>query len=299
MSELLAPGGSFAAAYRAFENGADAAYFGLAEFSARAGAVNFTVDHLRRLRGAFPDKTLYLALNTLVAEADLPRAGRLILDGEEAGIDALIVQDPGIARLARTLVPNLPLHASTQMAVYDPAGAADLADAGFSRVVLARECSRDAVRAVREALPDLELEVFVHGALCYGFSGLCQASQALLGRSANRGACGQVCRTWFEDAGRRFYPFSQNDLALEERVRDLVDLGVASLKIEGRMKTPEYAGAVCRYYRAVLDDQPGDRGILAEEAALRYSRDQTAGWFDRSEERRVGKECRSRWSPYH
>lgn len=279
MSELLAPGGSFASAIRAFEHGADAVYLGLSEFSARKGAVNFTLNHLRRLRGAFPDRGIYLALNTLVAESALKRASRLIQEGWDAGIDALIVQDPGIARLASHLVPGLPLHASTQMAIYNAAGAAELADAGFSRVVLARECTLDEIAGIRTALPDLELEVFIHGALCYGFSGLCQASSAVLGRSANRGACGQICRTWFEDGEQHIYAFSQNDLALGEKAGALADLGVASLKIEGRMKGPEYVGSVCAYYRALLDGN-ADTADLAEDAALRFSRDQTAGWLD-------------------
>ncbi len=291
MTELLAPGGSFASAIRAFENGADAVYLGLSEFSARKGAVNFTLDHLRRLRTAYPDKLLYLALNTLVADADLHRAAMLILNASDAGIDALIVQDPGIARIARELLPSLPLSASTQMAVYDLAGAAELADAGFSRVVLARECTFDDIRGIREALPELELEVFIHGALCYGFSGLCQASQALLRRSANRGACGQICRTWFDEEGHHLFPFSLNDLALGDKVLDLVDLGVASLKIEGRMKGPEYTGTVSAYYRAILDRSgkgiegegtPGgaDVSVLAEDAALRFSRNQSIGWLE-------------------
>ena len=287
-SELLAPGGSFASAVRAFEHGADAVYLGLSEFSARKGAVNFTLDHLRRLRTAFPDRSLYLALNTLVADKAMRRAGELLLEAVDSGIDALIVQDPGVARMAQALAPGLPLHGSTQMAVYDGGGAAELLDAGFSRVVLARECSLEEIAEIRQTVPDLELEVFIHGALCYGFSGLCQASQAILGRSANRGGCGQVCRTWFEDGERRLYPFSQNDLALGERIGDLVDLGIASLKIEGRMKGPEYTGAVCARYRALLDGT-GKGGSseavsreLAERAALRFSRDQTTGWLDGS-----------------
>ena len=167
------------------------------------------------------------------------------------------------------------------MAVYDIAGASELADAGFSRVVLARECSLAEITGIRNALPDLELEVFIHGALCYGFSGLCQASQVLLDRSANRGACGQICRTWFTDQGTPLYPFSLNDLAVGEGVSDLVRLGVNSLKIEGRMKSPEYTASVCAWYRAILDgDAEGPvLEALAEDATLRFSRDQTVGWL--------------------
>ncbi|MCG8452872.1 MAG: U32 family peptidase [Spirochaetales bacterium] len=281
MSELLAPGGQFASAFRAFENGADAVYLGLSQFSARKGAVNFSLEDLRRLRGAFPEKSLHLALNTLVSEAQLAQAASLLLRAVDAGIDALIVQDAGIADMAKEMVPHLPLHASTQMAIHDVFGAKDAYDRGFSRVVLARECSLIEIRKIREALPSLELEVFVHGAMCFGFSGLCQASQALLGRSANRGGCGQICRTWFENAqGEKAYTFSQNDLEAAHHILELQSLGVESFKIEGRMKSPEYTGTVCQYYRSLLDGQslPSTKD-LGEEAALRFSRNQSLGWF--------------------
>ncbi len=260
MAELLAPGGGFEAAVRAFENGADAVYLGLSEFSARKSAVNFSMDDLRRLRRFQPDKKLYLALNTLVPDKDLSGAGAILLDARDAGIDAVIVQDAGIANLVRRLTPELALHASTQMAVHNVEGAREVLDEGFTRAVLARECTLKEIREIRRAVPELELEVFVHGALCFGFSGLCQASQFLLGRSANRGECGQICRTWFESEGRAVYPFSQNDLALGGRVRDLASAGVASLKIEGRMKGPQYTASVCRWYRILLDGDDDSAG---------------------------------------
>ncbi len=268
LPEWLAPAGDWDCARAAVENGADAIYFGLEKFNARMRARNFTaadlpelMDFLRRrgVRG-------YVTFNTLVFENELDDAEQHLRAVIAAGADAAIVQDAGICRLIRQLSPDFPIHASTQMTITSAAGIEFARELGCSLVVLARECSiaeiakmDSALRAASAALP---LEVFVHGALCVAYSGQCLTSEALGGRSANRGECAQACRMPYDlisdgapvPLGDRRYLLSPQDLAGLELLPDLVRAGVASLKIEGRLKSPEYVANITRIYRQALDE---------------------------------------------
>ena len=284
--ELLAPAGSLHTALSAFEAGADAVYCGMTEFSARAAAENFSVADLRRLKtfASAHGKRIYVALNTVICEEEYPRMRQLIATLGLCGVDALIVQDPGLFHLLRCEFPHFAVHISTQMAVHNASGARLMADLGAKRVVLARELTLAEITALRTECPELQLEVFCHGALCYSFSGLCLASGLMLGRSANRGRCAQVCRTYFHRAGSGGcgYYFSMNDLALHERIRDLERLGVAALKIEGRMKDAGYVTAVVKLYRAILDRTLAAASLdpLKSSSSLSFSRTPTLGYFN-------------------
>lgn len=295
--ELALPAGSLQCALYAFKGGADAVYLGLKEFSARKGAVNFTFEDVRKLKQLCmsQNKKFYITLNTLVTDEELPEVEKLLRQLEYLKPDGVIVQDLGIARLMRKEHPNLPLHGSTQLAVHTIQGVKELQEMGFSRVVLSRELSFNEVEKIRKACPDVELKVFVHGALCYGFSGLCMASECITGRGANRGACAQICRTWFScgeactDNGRgsgknetNSWLFSMKDLCLGELVREYACIGIDSLKIEGRMKGPEYVYWCARYYSLLLDGRnEDDRDVqLAKEfMQTSFSRETTTGFF--------------------
>lgn len=257
--ELLAPAGSPEAAYAGLQHGADAVYLGLKRFSARADAENFDLGQVAELvsyaHGAFtPARRVYVTLNTVLLEAELPEMAETLANLELIGADALIVQDLGLCQLARRHFPSLRLHASTQLAIHSVAGAAQLRRLGIGRVVLARELTLPEIGAVA-ALPGLEVEVFLHGALCYAYSGLCLLSSHLRGASGNRGACAYLCRNSFRCDGspESRALMSMKDLALADAVPDLRRLGVRSLKIEGRKKSPLYVAAVTSYYRALLD----------------------------------------------
>ena len=253
--ELLAPAGSPEALTAAVQAGADAVYLGLGSFNARRNAKNFTPETLAEqtaychLRGT----KVYLTLNTLVTDRELPRAAETAAQAVRAGVDAILVQDLGVARMLRETCPDVPLHASTQMTVHDLDGIRACADLGMTRVVLARELSRDAIRYLCEKSP-IEVEVFVHGALCMCYSGQCWLSAVLGGRSGNRGLCAQPCRLAFRwpGEGRDCRPLSLKDLSLAERLRELEEMGVACLKLEGRMKRPEYVWVVTSVYAAAL-----------------------------------------------
>ncbi|HOX44584.1 MAG TPA: U32 family peptidase [Myxococcota bacterium] len=295
--ELLAPAGGFEAAWHAFEAGADAVYLGLGDFSARKAARNFSWDELRVLRRLAGERgrRVYVAVNTVVGAAELPRLAERLFELELLGVDAVIVQDLGVLSLLRRSFPGLAVHASTQMAVHDGRGLDELVRLGVRRVILPRELSRDEIAALHRRQPGLELEVFVHGALCYSFSGACLASGLLLGRSGNRGECAQLCRGWYEVRGRRDYLFSCNDLALEEDALGLGALGVRALKIEGRMKPPEYVRAVVALYRALLDRggrlPPGELEEHRRRIALTFARGATQGFLgDRRGERLLSRD---------
>jgi putative protease len=283
--ELLAPGGSFLSAYYAFQAGADGVYLGLQEFSARKAAANFTPEQRRRLVGVARERggRVYLTLNTVVREAELGRAAESLYLAEELGLDGVIVQDLGIAELARRHFPSLALHASTQMAVHDSAGLRVARELGFRRVILSRELDLPTLRALRRENPDIELEVFVHGALCYSFSGLCLASWALTGRSGNRGDCAQICRSLFRSEDGEGFFFSSRDLYLGKAVLELAAIGIDALKIEGRMKGPEYVFHTVKLYRAILDR--GDELPAAEleelerRSALGFARERTRAYL--------------------
>ena len=254
MIEVLSPAGSPESAKAAINGGADAVYLGYGDFNARRNAKNFTLDELREtVKLCHASKVaVHAALNTLVFPGEERRALQTAFEAADAGVDAFIVQDLGLASLLRKELPQMPLHASTQLSVHNVSGAKFCADAGFTRVVLAREMSRQEIAAVHEALPDTELEVFVHGALCMSVSGQCWFSAFLGGRSGNRGLCAQTCRLPFTCAGRE-NAISLKDLSLVSHVRELEEAGVSSLKIEGRMKRPEYVAVSARAVRNAVD----------------------------------------------
>lgn len=245
--EILAPCGGFESVVAAVRSGADAVYLGAKELSARAGAANFDKNELAEavrychIRGVL----VYLTVNTVVFDDELGKVRDLIAAAAKADVDALIVQNMGVASLARKIAPELPLHASTQMSVHTPGGAKLLWELGFKRVVLARELSREEIREIAESCP-IELEVFVHGALCMSVSGQCYFSAMLGSRSGNRGRCAQTCRLPFSVKGRDGYALSLKDNSIIDYIRELEEIGVCSAKIEGRLKRPEYVAAAVR-----------------------------------------------------
>jgi putative protease len=264
--ELLAPAGNWECAKAAIENGADAIYFGLERFNARMRAENFTEADLPQLMEFLHRRGVkgYVTLNTLVFPAELAEAEHYLRTIIAAGVDAVIVQDVGICRLIRHLSPDFPIHASTQMTITSAAGVKFAKSIGCQLVVLARECSLKEINKIQQQVgthDSLPLEVFVHGALCVAYSGQCLTSEALGGRSANRGECAQACRMPYDliaagktvDLGNRNYLLSPQDLAGLEILPDLVKTSVTCLKIEGRLKTPEYVANVTRVYRQTLD----------------------------------------------
>jgi U32 family peptidase len=265
--ELLAPAGHWDCAKAAVENGADAIYFGLDRFNARMRAQNITEAELPRLMEFLHRRGVkgYVTLNTLVFPQELAEAEQYLRTIIAAGVDAVIVQDVGICRLIRHLSPDFPIHASTQMTITSAAGVEFAQSLGCELVVLARECSLPEINKIKTQITQqnisLPLEVFVHGALCVAYSGQCLTSESLGGRSANRGECAQACRMPYElisdgkevDLGNCKYLLSPQDLAGLEVLPDLVKAGVSCLKIEGRLKTPEYVANVTRVYRQALD----------------------------------------------
>jgi len=248
MHELLAPAGTFAALEAAIGAGADAVYLGADRHNARLNGENFTSEtlleavrycHIRH-------KKVYLTLNTLLSDKELDEMTDYAQFLAESGIDAVIVQDIGLATLLREAVPSLPLHASTQMTIHNAYGIARAEQLGFQRVVLAREAfSRDLIRN-----SPLEIEVFIHGALCVSYSGQCYFSSMLAQRSGNRGTCAQPCRHRYQNG----YALSLHDLCLARHVPKLLSLPIASLKIEGRLKSPEYVRGVVSVYRRLIDE---------------------------------------------
>ncbi|MEZ4303006.1 MAG: U32 family peptidase, partial [Polyangiaceae bacterium] len=285
--EVLAPAGDEAAMKAAVLAGADAVYFGLSGFNARARAKNFDTAGLAKTMAYLHEHGVrgYVALNTLVFDEELGAAEAAVLACAEAGADAVIVQDLGMARLVRSIAPGMPIHASTQMTCTD-AGSVELArEVGASRVILARELSIEEIAKIR-AETDMELEVFVHGALCVAYSGQCLTSEAIGGRSANRGACAQACRLPYEllvdgelrDVGERAYLLSPEDLEASALVPELAKLGVTSLKIEGRLKGPEYVAATTRLYRSAVE-KSGSLGELRSAALQMYTRGSGPGFL--------------------
>ena len=265
MTELLAPAGGIEAGYAAFAYGADAVYLGLSQFSARAEAANFAPDEFLSFTAYAHslNKKVYVAVNTVFFESETESMIDTLNLIDEAGADGVIVQDVGAGRLLNKYFPGLRIHASTQLAVHNREGAEALRDIGVKRVVLARELTLDEIRDICK-VPGIEKEVFIHGALCYSYSGLCQFSSVYTGRSANRGKCVYPCRELFKVEGREKHIFSMKDLALGENVRLLAEAGVASLKIEGRKKSPLYVAAVADYYRSILDGEKDNR-VLEEK----------------------------------
>ena len=253
--ELLAPAGSFETALAAFESGADAVYLGLDAFSARAQAVNFSFGELSDLMtyARAKGRKVYVTFNTLLTDAELEDAIERLAVLNELSPDALIVQDIGVVRVLRRHFPSLPIHASTQLVAHNLEGVLALKDIGFSRVVLARELPIEDIRSIVKRC-GCEIEVFVHGALCYSISGLCLFSAMERRRSGNRGRCAYCCRLPYSDSsGEKSLPFSMKDLRLDDKLDALREAGVASLKIEGRMKSSLYVSSVVKRYRELLD----------------------------------------------
>ncbi len=268
--ELLAPAGNLETALAAYDAGADAVYCGLGRFNARERAENFTPDSLARLleyahaRG----RKLYLTLNTLVKERELPEVAEYLAELAKLGPDALIVQDLGVLALAREYFPSLALHASTQMGIHNSAGVAAAARLGIRRVILERQVTLDELRAIAEQ-SELELEVFIHGSLCCSLSGQCLLSSATGSGSGNRGKCKQPCRRRYEIDGKSGFFLSPRDLYGVPLLPELRRIGVASLKIEGRLRSPDYVWKTVKAYRLLLDgpvDSPP--GLLAEAEQL-------------------------------
>lgn len=252
-AELLAPAGDIEAAYAALYYGADALYLGLKSFSARATATNLDEDQLNEITAYAHHikRKVYVTINTVLQQNELPDLIKSLDLCSKCRVDAIILQDLGVANLIKTQYPELEMHASTQMAVHNKEGALFLKNLGFSRVVLARELTLDEINKIA-AIDGLETEVFIHGALCYSYSGICQFSALEYAKSANRGKCLYPCRSCFQAEGEGKHIFSMKDMALEG---DILKLKATSLKIEGRKKTALYVAAVTDYYRKILDGQ--------------------------------------------
>ncbi len=265
--ELLAPAGNLEGFFAALEHGADAIYVGYRHYNARAAAANFGLEEIARLTeyAHAHGVQLHVALNAVLREDELEEIVS-VLDGlARIRPDGLIMQDGGIARLCRRHFPDLPLHASTLMTVHNQAGVRQIQAMGFQRAVLARELSLDEVARI-SAATTLELEIFVHGALCFSYSGLCLASSFLGGRSSLRGRCVQPCRRLYRAGRAQGYFLSTNDLSAIDLIPALRDLRIAALKIEGRMKPASYVAAVVSAYRLVLDAPPGEEEAAAGAA---------------------------------
>ncbi len=292
--ELLAPAGDRDCIRAAIENGADAVYFGLdTGFNARARAKNFSPEELPELMALLHRRGLkgYVTVNTLVFSSELETLEQHIRQIAAAGVDAVLVQDLGVVRLIREICPDLPIHASTQMTLTSAECIAVAESLGVERVVLARELSIGEIRKIRKKT-SMPLEVFVHGALCVAYSGQCLTSESLGGRSANRGQCAQACRLPYDlvcdgkdvDLGDQKYLLSPQDLAAYALIPELIEAGVCSFKIEGRLKTPEYVANITRHYRQAIDSALAGKPIQftprqVEEMELSFSRGFSPGWL--------------------
>ena len=272
MIELLSPAGSPEAVIAAVQNGADAIYMGLGNFNARRGAKNFTDEEFERsmrycrIRGC----KVYVTLNTLVNDREIAQAVESARLASQLGADGIIIQDLGLAYAIRQALPDIPLHASTQMSIHNLAGVEAAAEMGMTRAVLARELSLEQIKFITQHA-SIETEVFVHGALCFCQSGQCYMSALIGRRSGNRGMCAQPCRMQYSLGGRMDdYPMSLKDNCLVDRLRELEDAGVACLKIEGRMKRPEYTAIVTKIYSKALKEhrQPSAEEMETLEKAF-------------------------------
>ncbi len=289
MSELLAPAGNIEALDAAIGEGADAVYLGLKSFNARLRSSNFAwnqfeaaVSSLHRL-----GKKIYVTVNTVSQEDETERLYRFLSYLSKVRPDGLIVQDFGVLRMCREFFPELELHGSTQMNVESADGVKLLQKAGLSRVVVARELGLEEIRSIKQST-DCEIEMFVHGALCVSESGLCLFSSYLGGKSANRGMCTQACRRFYTaetmSGEKQGYYFSPSDLQLIEKIPDLMELGVESFKIEGRMKSAEYVGAVTAAYRYLMDhykeDKKGSIAAAKRMLSTDFARSKTTYWYN-------------------
>lgn len=297
LPELLSPAGNWECARAAVANGADAIFFGLPKFNARMRADNFTAEDLPELMRFLHQHGVkgYCAFNVLIFTSELGDAEQQLRVLESAGVDAVIVQDLGLARMVKALTPGLRLHASTQMTITSPEGLELAKGLGIDQAVLSRELSlRELERFTANDSPELPLEVFVHGALCVAYSGQCLTSESLGRRSANRGECAQACRMPYEmivdgelrDLGDKRYLLSPQDLSAVQEIPRLIELGIRSFKIEGRLKTPDYVAAVTRVYRKAIDAALADQDltqVIAEEdryeLEMTFSRGLYSGWM--------------------
>ena len=283
MMELLSPAGGFDSLIAAVQTGADAVYMGFGAFNARRSAKNFTDEefasavsycHLRGVR-------VFLTLNTLLTDRELVQAADALKKACAMGVDAILVQDWGLLTLAREIVPDVPLHASTQMSLFTLGGANEAAALGMERVVLARELNRDEVREICAGCP-AEIEIFIHGALCMCYSGQCEMSAVVGERSGNRGACAQPCRLPYGVDGpcRGGHPLSLKDANLSAYLGEMAEMGVACLKLEGRMKRPEYVAVVTGIYaRALREGREPTAEELAELEAAFSRQGFTEGYY--------------------
>jgi putative protease len=297
--ELLSPAGNWECLRAAVANGANAVYFGLERFNARMRADNFRTETLPEVMAYLRRYNVrgFVTFNTLIFTDELHDAEKMLLELARAGVDAIIVQDLGLARLAREIAPRLELHASTQMTITSPEGLELARELGITRAVLARELSLRELK--RFPTSEFPVEVFVHGALCVAYSGQCLTSESLGQRSANRGECAQACRLPYQllvdghlkDLGDKRFLLSPQDLAGIEAIPELIRLGVASFKIEGRLKSPEYVAAVTRVYRDAIDRAiaagfvAGTKTAAVPEAdryslEMAFSRGLYSGWLN-------------------
>ncbi|MDP2841265.1 MAG: peptidase U32 family protein, partial [Candidatus Methanoperedens sp.] len=300
--ELLAPVGSKEALIAAIDNGADAVYFGGKLFSARQYASNFTKEELEwaidyaHVRGV----KAYVTVNTLIKDSELEEACEYLQYLCNAGADAVIVQDLGVLRLLREQLPELPVHVSTQMTIHTVEGVKFLEEMGVKRVVLARELSLDEIKRIKSQT-SMEIETFIHGALCFSYSGQCLLSSMIGGRSGNRGHCAQPCRKKYGMNGIEGYLLSPKDLNMSEHIPALVEAGIDSFKIEGRMKRHEYVAGVVRIYRKLIEryfEAPEIFFILESEKYMLlqlFNRGFTTGYFFGN----PGSELMSRKYPYN
>ena len=300
MIELLSPAGSPEAVIAAVQNGADAVYLGLENFNARRRAKNFTEEEFAkavrycRIRGC----KVYVTINTLINDRELEDAVAVAHRASDLGADGIIIQDLGLIRQLHAAIPELPLHASTQMTIHNLAGVEAAAQLGLTRAVLARELSLEQIRYITKNA-SIETEVFVHGALCFCHSGQCYMSAMIGQRSGNRGMCAQPCRMQYSLGGRLDeYPLSMKDQCLADRLQELEDAGVASLKIEGRMKQPEYTGIVTGVYSKVLREhrKPTEEEMLLLRQAFSHHGDVqgfTQGYFNGDKKDMIGVRSKS------
>lgn len=277
LPELLSPAGSPDAFYAAVSAGADAVYLGGGDFNARAGAKNFTSNELEKaLYTAYENNVkVYITLNTLVGDLEIPKAADFAYRLHTMGADGFITQDFGLAKYLRECIPDIELHASTQMAAHNTAATQFLAENGFSRMVICREISRENLKELCKNSP-IEIEMFVHGAICVCQSGQCLMSSFIGRRSGNRGECAQPCRlNWSDGKARLSIP----DMCLAPHIPEICDMGVSSLKIEGRMKSPEYVFGVTSVYRRLLDEHRSASAEEIRQLKELFSRGFTDGYY--------------------
>lgn len=301
--ELLAPAGNIEKLKYAYQYGADAAYIGIKNFSLRAKADNFGRDEVEYIREVKGDKKLYCALNIFFHNCDIKKLEKEIDQFADYPFDAFIISDLGILNLLRKRFPDCELHLSTQANCINPEAAKIYRDLGFSRLILGRETSLKDIKEIKAAVPEIELETFVHGAMCMAYSGRCFLSKAMTDRSANQGSCAHSCRWSYkvlEEKERpgEYYPIeegenyttimSSKDLCMIDYIQELKDAGIDSLKIEGRMKSIYYAAVITRAYRKVIDSKngifvPDLEGFKEEIYKVSHREFSTGFYFDKSD----------------